>query len=93
MNHTLTLLTALLLALLAALHAAETPKAVGASGRIGCHSNPKPVAGLEITKPGVYDDYLVDGRWAGGSLVKITANDGMLRNCAICPRTECLHQE
>src|SRR5205085_6716376 len=38
---------------------------------------------LEITKPGVYENFLVDAQGKGGNIVKITANDVTLRNCEI----------
>ena len=38
---------------------------------------------LSITKPGVYENILVDGEWADGTLVKITADGVTLRNCEI----------
>jgi hypothetical protein len=63
----------------------ETPQkqAVGAGGSIGCLKDPKTVERLEIEKPGVYENYRVDGRWGTGNRVKITANDVTLRNCEI----------
>ena len=36
-----------------------------------------------ITKPGLYENYLVDSQWEGGNRVKITADDVTLRNCEI----------
>lgn len=62
---------------------AEPPLPIGATGRVGCLDNPKPVARLKITKPGVYENYLIDAQWARGNIVKITANDVTLRNCEI----------
>ncbi|NOX54944.1 MAG: right-handed parallel beta-helix repeat-containing protein [Planctomycetes bacterium] len=56
---------------------------VGASGRIGCLTNPNRVGRLRITKPGVYENYLVDSDWASGNRVKITADNVILRNCEI----------
>jgi hypothetical protein len=56
---------------------------VGTQGRVGCGSNPKEVARLQITKPGVYENYIVDSKWAGGNRVKITTNNVTLRNCEI----------
>ena len=50
-------------------------KAVGVQGPVGCRDNPKKVDRLEITSPGVYENYLVDSNWAGGNRVKITADD------------------
>lgn len=57
--------------------------AAGVSGTAGCLSSPKKVSRLEITKPGVYENYLLDGKWQPGNLVKITADDVTVRNCEI----------
>lgn len=62
---------------------ARADNAVGARGEVGCGENPKRVNRLEITKPGVYENYLVDSEWAGGNRVKITADNVKLRNCEI----------
>lgn len=56
---------------------------VGVSGPIGCGPNPKRVQRLVIDKPGVYENYLVDGDWTGSTLVKIEADDVTLRRCEI----------
>src|SRR5262245_22163043 len=61
----------------------KKPRPVGVQGPVGYRENPKKVERLEITKPGVYENYLVDSNWAGGNRVKITANDVTLRNCEI----------
>src|SRR5262245_1188912 len=61
----------------------KKPRPVGVQGPVGCRENPKKVERLEITKPGVYENYLVDSNWAGGNRVKITADDVTLRNCEI----------
>src|SRR5688500_2632312 len=37
----------------------------------GCGPNPKVVQRLVIDKPGIYENYLVDGQWNDGTLVKI----------------------
>jgi hypothetical protein len=58
-------------------------KAIGVQGTIGCLANPKRVNRLQITKPGLYENYLVDSDWAGGNRVKITADKVTLRNCEI----------
>ena len=58
-------------------------KPVGIQGPVGCRENPKKVDRLIITKPGVYENYLVDSAWQGGNRVKITADDVILRNCEI----------
>lgn len=62
-------------------------KSVGTQGGVGCRENPKKVDRLEISKPGVYENYLVDSNWAGGNRVKITAEGVTLRNCEICNAT------
>src|SRR5262245_65093068 len=58
-------------------------KPVGVQGPVGCLKKPKQVDRLQITKPGVYENYLVDSNWAGGNRVKITADDVTLRHCEI----------
>src|SRR5262245_40293361 len=58
-------------------------KPVGLQGSVGCLANPKNVDRLQITRPGVYENYLVDSNWAGGNRVKITADDVTLRHCEI----------
>lgn len=62
---------------------ARAENAIGVRGDVGCHENPKRVNRLQITKPGVFENYLVDSQWAGGNRVKITADDVTLRHCEI----------
>jgi hypothetical protein len=62
--------------------AATTP-AIGAAGNVGCGPNPQRVERLAITRPGVYENILVDGEWTEGTLVKINADGVTLRNCEI----------
>ncbi len=52
-------------------------------GLVGTQANPKKVERLQITKPGIYENYLVDSQWAGGNRVKITADNVTLRHCEI----------
>jgi len=73
MKHTLIFLLSLTTACLAA----------GTTGKVGTLSNPKRVNRLEITKPGVYENILVDAQGKGGNIVKIMADDVTLRNCEI----------
>jgi len=81
MKHLLVvLLVRVLLTPLAALQA-QSP--VGTVGRVGCLEHPKKVSRLEITQPGVYENFLVDGNGAGGNLVKITADNVTVRHCEI----------
>jgi hypothetical protein len=78
------LLVAAVVALSPGPRAAEPEaKPVGVQGPVGCGENPKVVDRLEITRPGVYENYLVDSDWAGGNRVKITADDVTLRHCEI----------
>src|SRR5687768_11764494 len=72
-----------ILLFITATFAADAPKPAGASGKVGTLANPKVVHRLEITKPGVYENILVDAQGAGGNIVKITASDVTLRNCEI----------
>jgi hypothetical protein len=62
---------------------AQETKPVGVQGRVGCLKDPRQVDRLEITKPGVYENYLVDGQWGTGNRVKITADNVTLRHCEI----------
>ena len=52
-------------------------------GEVGCGEAPIRVDRLQISKPGVYENYLVDSDWADGNRVKITANNVTLRNAEI----------
>ena len=58
-------------------------KPPGLQSPAGCGPEPKRVSRLEITEPGVYENYLVDGAGESGNIVKITANDVTLRHCEI----------
>src|SRR5437016_6258795 len=44
---------------------------VGVQGPVVCKDNPRKVERLEITRPGVYENYLVDSNWAGGNWAKM----------------------
>jgi hypothetical protein len=59
------------------------PQAIGVRGTIGCRGNAKQVGRLQIAKPGVYENYLVDGGWGAVNLVKVNADDVTLRHCEI----------
>ena len=92
MNRMMSLHAALLSIVVAALPASRgfgeeltkrPSRPVGAHGSVGCGENPKRIERLLITKPGVYENYLVDSRGAGGNRVKITADHVKLRNCEI----------
>ena len=75
-RHTLLLLLLLATPLMAA-------NAIGVRGKIGPQGKPKRVQRLQIRKSGVYENYLVDGKFAGGNRVKITANNVTVRHCEI----------
>jgi len=57
--------------------------AVGVRGHVGCLQGPHRVERLTITRPGVYENYLIDGRWAKRDLVRIKADVVALRNCEV----------
>jgi len=61
----------------------DAQPAVGCRGHVGCLENPKQVRRLQITEPGVYENYLVDGGFLARNLVKINADGVTLRNCEI----------
>lgn len=56
---------------------------VGLQGPVGPGTGAALVHRLEITEPGVYENLIIDGQWDSGNLVKITADDVVLRNCEI----------
>jgi hypothetical protein len=60
---------------------AQSP--IGVRGEIGAPAGARVVNRLEITEPGVYENLIVDGNFAPGNLVKITADNVTLRNCEI----------
>lgn len=80
---TLLLLSALLCGAGRTISAEPLSGPVGLQGPTGCLENPKSVSRLEITQPGVYENFRVDASGAGGNIVKITADDVVLRNCEI----------
>lgn len=55
----------------------------GLIGSVGAGPEAKRVRTLRIDKPGVYENILVDGEWADEDLVRITADDVVLRNCTV----------
>ena len=73
----------IILALSLAVSLANAAPLAGTSGKVGTLENPKTVNRLEITKPGVYENFRVDAQGKGGNIVKITADDVTLRNCEI----------
>ena len=62
---------------------AEGLPAVGAAPGTGCGQAPEKVRRLQISRPGTYENYLVDGNWAGKNLVKISSDKVILKNSEI----------
>jgi hypothetical protein len=60
---------------------AEMP--VGTRGRVGPPEGARIVNRLEVTKPGVYENLIVDGDGASGNLVKIKSDHVTIRDCEI----------
>ncbi|MFP6874753.1 MAG: right-handed parallel beta-helix repeat-containing protein [Verrucomicrobiales bacterium] len=57
--------------------------APGPQGEVGTRAEPKRVQRLQITRPGIYENYLVDSNWQGGNRVKVSADNVTIRNCEI----------
>src|SRR5688572_1814173 len=55
----------------------------GLIGPVGARPDARKVRTLRITEPGIYENILVDGEWASEDLVRITADNVVLRNCTI----------
>ena len=73
-----------LLAVVVATHEAEaTPEMAGLTGPVGAQPDARRVRTLLIDKPGVYENILVDGEWIEHDLVRIMADNVVLRNCTI----------
>src|SRR5688572_21733189 len=72
----------LILAMLVPLGATAAEYA-GLIGKIGADVNARRVKELRITEPGVYENIIVDGEWGQHDLVRILADDVVLRNCTI----------
>lgn len=66
---------------LAASASAETM--AGLTGTVGARPDARRVQTLRIDRPGVYENILVDGDWSEQDLVRITADNVVLRNCTI----------
>jgi len=72
-----------LIALLAQAGLLHAQSPVGTHGIVGTLANPKTVNRLEITKPGIYENYLVDAQGGGGNIVKVTADNVTIKNLEI----------
>lgn len=56
---------------------------IGVQGSVGCTDQAQRVQHLVITKPGVYENMLIDGEWNSSTLVKILSDNVTLRKCEI----------
>lgn len=76
---------ALLAGLLAPSRAAfaAAPEFAGLTGPVGAAADARRVKTLRITEPGLYENLLVDGEWIDEDLVKIRADNVVLRNCTL----------
>jgi hypothetical protein len=74
----------LALALVASAGAQSDPsRMAGLIGPVGARDDARRVRTLRIDKPGVYENILVDGEWVAEDLVRINADNVVLRNCTI----------
>lgn len=55
----------------------------GLTGTVGARPDARRVQTLRIDRPGVYENILVDGDWSEQDLVRITADNVVLRNCTV----------
>ena len=63
--------------------AAESAEMAGLIGPVGARADARKVRTLRIDRPGVYENILIDGEWIDEDLVRITADNVVLRNCTI----------
>lgn len=56
---------------------------IGASPDVGAPRGAKVVSRLQIDRPGVYENLVIDGSGQSGNLVKITADNVTLRHCEV----------
>lgn len=55
----------------------------GLTGPVGARPDAKRLTRLVIDRPGVYENLLIDGEWGEHDLVRIMADDVVLRHCTI----------
>jgi hypothetical protein len=60
-----------------------SPEMAGLIGPVGAGPDARKVRTLRINQPGLYENILVDGEWIAEDLVRITADNVVLRNCTI----------
>ena len=69
--------------LLLSLSALQDPPTPGLTGPVGPRKKAREVASLDIRKPGVFEDILVDAKWAERDAVRIRSDNVTLRHCEI----------
>ena len=69
--------------LCAAAGTAQPVVMAGLTGPVGARPDARKVRTLRIDQPGVCENILVDGDWINEDLVRITADNVVLRNCTI----------
>jgi len=62
---------------------AAAAELAGLTGPVGARPDATRLSRLVIDRPGVYENLLIDGEWGEHDLVRITADDVVLRNCTI----------
>ena len=63
--------------------AAPAAAFAGLSGSAGAPENARRMKSLRIDNPGLYENLLIDGEWNSEDLVRIQADNVVLRNCTI----------
>ncbi|WP_197533683.1 right-handed parallel beta-helix repeat-containing protein [Symmachiella dynata] len=63
--------------------AAEPLAVIGTNEPVGCLESPERTKRLIIDKTGTFENQLIDGEWYDGNLVKIRADNVVLRHCEI----------
>src|SRR5262245_12618378 len=63
--------------------AIEATNVIGTQGHVGCDQNATRLKQLVITTAGTYENLLIDGEWMGSTLVKIMADNVILRRCEV----------
>ena len=63
--------------------APKSPAMAGLIGPVGAREDARRVRTLRIDQPGTYENILIDGEWIAEDLLRITADNVVLRNCTI----------
>ena len=71
------------IAALAWVSSALAAEMAGLTGQVGAKPDARRVQTLRIDKPGIYENLLIDGEWIEQDLVRINADNVVLRNCTI----------